>query len=97
MNTRLDMLDKGGATRLYVRRDGQQFRAEIVGKFWHHWVYASSPNAALLRLYQHPSCAPWSGRIATVKQNYNLGFGPVTDAHLAWGISMATISPTETS
>ena len=82
-------------TVLKVRRVEQQFCAEIDGLWWRHWIYASSPSQALRRLYEHPSSAPWSQRIARVMKDYNLGFGPITDAHLAWGVSMATMLPLE--
>ena len=82
-------------TMLTVRRVDQQFCAMIDGAFWKHWVYASTPTQALRRLYEHASTAPWRSRIARIMRDYNLGFGPVTDFHLVWGISMATTLPLE--
>jgi len=77
-------------TFLRVRRVDQQFCAEIDSFFSRPSVCASDPTEALYHLYEHPDTSPWRSQIAKVIAAYNLGFGPVTDAHLAAGISMAT-------
>lgn len=84
-------------TFLRVTRIEQQFCAEMDSFFSRPFVYASSPIEALRRLHRHPSAAPWSGRIARVIRDYNLGFGPITDAHLSHGVSMATMLPLDGS
>ena len=85
----------GYPTMLRVRRVDQHWCAQIDSFFSRPFVYGQSYLDALRRLYEHPSCAPWQPRIARVIADYNLGFGPITDADLAAGVNLATILPKE--